>query len=202
MSATINEDAVKSVSNQEGQVGSHVPPSEPLEKGGHKPGVLASEADKAGEFNIETLPAGSAPSDRTFNPNNASEVPAQAAGYTPSATESLGGATSGDVHTGLGHPGQGQTSVEQRHDGQHGRKKQGTGLVGVGATNTAGQVNHHDPGFASQRGLDKDVQTGTRGTVGGPAAEERLPESAETVAAEAPKDRSTSGEASFKAANA
>lgn len=34
MSATINEDAVKSVSNQEGQVGSHVPPSEPLEKGG------------------------------------------------------------------------------------------------------------------------------------------------------------------------
>lgn len=34
MSATINEDAVKSVSNQEGQIGSHVPPSEPLEKGG------------------------------------------------------------------------------------------------------------------------------------------------------------------------
>lgn len=34
MSATINENAVKSVSNQEGQIGSHIKPSEPLEKGG------------------------------------------------------------------------------------------------------------------------------------------------------------------------
>ncbi|EKG12645.1 hypothetical protein MPH_10234 [Macrophomina phaseolina MS6] len=207
MSATVNENAVKAVSNQQGQVGSHVPPSEPLEKGGHKPGVQATKADKAGEFTAQTLPPGSAPADRTFEPNTASDqVPAQAAGYTPSATDSLGGTTSADVHTGLGHPGEGQTSVEQRHDGQHGRKKQGTGLVGVGA-NTIGvngrdEVNPHDPGFASQRALDKDVQTGTRGTVGGPAAEERLPESADRVAAEAPKDRSTSGEASFKAANA
>lgn len=44
MSATINEDAVKSVSNQEGQIGSHVPPSEPLEKGGvsHSPPTITS----------------------------------------------------------------------------------------------------------------------------------------------------------------
>lgn len=45
-----------------------------------------------------------------------------------SAGDTLGGATSADVHDGLGHPGQGMTSNELHHDGQHGRKRQGQGI--------------------------------------------------------------------------
>ncbi|KAH8115937.1 hypothetical protein DFH11DRAFT_1876519 [Phellopilus nigrolimitatus] len=45
----------------------------------------------------------------------------------PAAEDTLTGATSGDVYDGLGHPGQGQTSAELRHDGQTGRKKQELG---------------------------------------------------------------------------
>lgn len=97
------------------------------------------------------------------------------------------------MHTGLGHPGQGQTSTEIRHDGSHGRKKEGHGLAGVGASgvgNDSKVVDGRDPEFANQRALDKEegALAGQRGTVGGPAAEERLPETAETVAREAPRD--------------
>jgi hypothetical protein len=59
-------------------------------------------------------------------------------------------------------------------------------------------INHHDPAFANQRALNRDDAqigegvslAGTRGNLGGPAAEERIPEGPERVAAEAPKDRS------------
>ncbi|KAI5117283.1 hypothetical protein M0805_005608 [Coniferiporia weirii] len=50
------------------------------------------------------------------------------------ASDTLTGTTSADVHTGYGHPGQGQTSSELRHDGQHGRKKQELGADQYGAT--------------------------------------------------------------------
>ena len=43
------------------------------------------------------------------------------------AEDTMTGATSADVHNGLGHPGSGQTSTETRHDGMHGRKKHGPG---------------------------------------------------------------------------
>jgi hypothetical protein len=43
------------------------------------------------------------------------------------ASDTLVGATSADVHDGLGHPGHGMSSKELRHDGQPGRKKQGQG---------------------------------------------------------------------------
>lgn len=102
-----------------------------------------------------------------------------------SASDTLGGATSGDVHTGLGHPGQGQTSQELHHDGQHGRKNQGQGLQGVGATATEFKTaDPHDPDMKHLRALDKDEAEVGRGTVGGPPAQDRVPESAETVATE------------------
>ncbi len=50
-----------------------------------------------------------------------------------SAADSLGGATSADVNKGLGKPMQGETSREERHDGQQKRKRQGHGVMGVGA---------------------------------------------------------------------
>ena len=42
----------------------------------------------------------------------------------PRAEETLQGATSADVHQGYGKPIQGQSSVEVRHDGSHGRSHQ------------------------------------------------------------------------------
>ena len=49
------------------------------------------------------------------------------------ADDTITGATSGDVHTGLGHPGVGQTSAEIRHDGEKSRKNPGRGLQGAGS---------------------------------------------------------------------
>ncbi|KAG1822630.1 uncharacterized protein BJ212DRAFT_1263798 [Suillus subaureus] len=45
------------------------------------------------------------------------------------ASDTLVGATSADVHDGLGHPGQGMSSKELRHDGQPGRKRHGQGTI-------------------------------------------------------------------------
>ena len=187
----------------------------------HKPGVIASEKDAAPEFSAETHPPGTAPKEHTYQPAPDSEVPSTTNyadtetdpdASAATASDTLLGATSADVHTGLGHPGQGQTSAELRHDGSRGRKKQSSGLEGVGAGGSdtrlpgdrvpgmkagAGSgINTHDPGQAGQRALDRDEAmvgeaggvTG-RGNAGGLAAQERVPESAETVAAEAPGGR-------------
>ncbi|KAJ9664111.1 hypothetical protein H2201_005351 [Coniosporium apollinis] len=195
-SAAVNVDAV---AHQEGGFHAKVGRTAPMETHGHKPGVLASEKDRVPEFHAKTLPPGSAPPENTFRPNPNDEVP-RAADYRDdndpeaeqtSASDTLGGATSADVHTGLGHPGQGQTSTELRHDGSHGRKKQGHGLVGVGASgvgNASKLVDPHLPEHADQRAQDKE-EVGVvpnRGNVGGPAAEERVPETSEGVAAEMP----------------
>ncbi|KAI0037242.1 hypothetical protein K488DRAFT_67133 [Vararia minispora EC-137] len=42
-----------------------------------------------------------------------------------SASETLGGSTSADLHTGLGKPVGGMTSAELHHDGKAHRKRQG-----------------------------------------------------------------------------
>ncbi|KAL9007671.1 MAG: hypothetical protein Q9173_007110, partial [Seirophora scorigena] len=108
----------------------------------HKPGVLVGN-DNAPEFTAKTLPPGSAPADRTFKPNNISEVPGQAdnpdvlrshgkESTQTTAESTLGGATSGDVHQGLGKPIQGQSSSEL-HGGKAGAGREG-GLVGVGVS--------------------------------------------------------------------
>ncbi|KAG2101537.1 hypothetical protein BD769DRAFT_187115 [Suillus cothurnatus] len=47
--------------------------------------------------------------------------------FVTRASDTLVGATSADVHDGLGHPGQGMSSKELRHDGQPGRKRHGQG---------------------------------------------------------------------------
>ena len=47
-------------------------------------------------------------------------------------SDTLTGATSADVHSGLGHPGQGMSSKELRHDGQPGRKRHGQGTEQFG----------------------------------------------------------------------
>lgn len=114
----------------------------------HKPGVTVSDEDRAPEFHAETLPAGSAPADRTFKPNPESETPGQADNENSlrshgkesthtSALDTLGGTDSGAVHTGLGHPGSGQTSSELRNEGQSGLKGQETGGSGMSGDQNA-----------------------------------------------------------------
>jgi hypothetical protein len=104
-----------------------------------------------------------------------------------SASSTLTGASSADVHTGLGHPGQGQTSNELRHPD----KKGGSGLAGlaegVGQGGAAKELKD-DPTHAQQRNLG-DVPTGERGNTGGLAAQEREPEGAERVAGDAAKQK-------------
>lgn len=159
--------------------------------------MQASPHDAIPTATATVLPAGSAPPESTFRPNANNEAPALSddAART-SASDTLGGATSADVHTGLGHPGQGQSSSELR-DGS----TKGAGLVGVGASGApahANQVDARDPGFADQRGLDRDdaagrtdgPKGGARGDGSGSAnAEERVPGSADAVAAEAPSGK-------------
>jgi len=90
---------------------------------------------------------------------------------------SIGGATSADVNTGLGKPMVGQSSSELRHDGQAHNKNPGSGLTGIASGAKESNINPHDPNMKNQRALDKDEAQVGRGNVGGPAAEERIPES-------------------------
>lgn len=50
-----------------------------------------------------------------------------------SAADTLNGATSQDVHDGLGHPGSGQTRAERDHEGQHHRKRNAIPLDAYGS---------------------------------------------------------------------
>ena len=155
--------------------------------------MKASPADHAPEFSAKTLPPGSAPADRTFQPNPTGEVPGQAdnenvlrshgkeSTYT-TAESTLGGTDSAAVHTGLGHPGQGQTSSELRHDGQHTAKRAGAGLEGVGASGGSGVDERVTP---SQRALERDeAASGQRGDKTLTGAEDYPPVTADEVAAE------------------
>lgn len=126
----------------------------------HKPGVQASPADHAPEFSAQTLPPGTAPAKDTFtpNPSGADAIPGQADNPNLSATSGgdsgtgaldMPGATSGDVHTGLGHPGSGQTSNEVRHHGG------GAGLEGVGGRGPPG-VDREFARLGEERGFDEE----------------------------------------------
>ncbi|KAJ5786926.1 uncharacterized protein N7503_012138 [Penicillium pulvis] len=165
--STLNN--VASVANEkQGSFKPSIAPDGPLTDKGHKPGVKVNEADHRPEHHLQTFPP-------TNNPNMPSN-------QRTSAADTLMGATSQDVHTGLGKPLQGQTGVELAHDGEHGRKKQSAGLEGVGATTQNRGIERQ---FPNQRGIEKeDAQNGTRGNKGDRAAEDMLPEGAETLDAE------------------
>jgi hypothetical protein len=99
-----------------------------------------------------------------MNPNIAKET------WTR-AEDTLGGATSKDVHTGLGHPGSGQTSNEGR--------KERNGLEGTGA----------GEGRIVAKGLESDRENAGEGVDGKPredlkSASERENVTADEVASE------------------
>ncbi|CAJ2503369.1 Uu.00g107630.m01.CDS01 [Anthostomella pinea] len=176
MSASRNPDSVA----QQGEFHSRVPPSEPLTTKGHKPGVLVGN-DAVPEFHAETHTSGTAPPKDSYRPNPVGEVPGQALNdQTATRTDpadTLGGATSASVHTGLGKPMQGQTSTEL-----HGDHKNRSGLEGRGAS-----VGMKDVVREKGADLPEGVYKGMKGGKASPdypAAEDRPPVSAESVASE------------------
>lgn len=181
-----NADSVAS----QGEFTSKIPPSEPLTTTGHSVGTKIGN-DAAPEFHAQVLPAGTAPAERTFQPNPINETPGQAnnddtlrshgkeSTYT-SAESTLGGATSGDVHTGIGKPIQGQTRNDPT--GTEGGSLAGRGASGVAST--SGVADGRDD--ARQRGLDREggALAGKKDTLDGVEAENREPVGATELAAE------------------
>ncbi|KAI0018032.1 hypothetical protein F4780DRAFT_558182 [Xylariomycetidae sp. FL0641] len=174
MSANRNTESMAAQAGTE--FSNRVPPSEPLTTKGHKPGVMVGN-EAVPEFHAETHPPGTAPREDTYQPNPETEFSAQANNTQTDASATLGGATSADVHTGLGKPMQGQTSQELHG---HPHKKERAGLEGTGASAGVDSVR--------QKGADlpEGVSKGMRGKADPdyPGAEDRVPAGAEEVASE------------------
>lgn len=141
----------------------------------HKPGVLVGN-DRVPEFHAEAHPPGTAPADQTFQPKPEGQIPGGsedgASGARASTT--LGGATSADVHQGLGHPGSGQTSKEL-HGGHRSKE-------GHFAAPADGSIGMEDS--IGSRKLDIGHTDRGKDSANYPTANDRVPESAETVASE------------------
>ncbi|KAJ6031629.1 hypothetical protein N7540_002361 [Penicillium herquei] len=185
MSTLSNVDSVANA--KQGSFKPSVPRQGPITDKGHKPGIKVNEADQRPEHHLQTFPPGTAPASNSYSPN-VNDVGSQANnpdvqyGQRTSAADTLTGATSQDVHTGFGKPLQGQTGTELAHDGEHGRKKQSTGLEGIGASMQDRGVERQ---FPNQRGIEREeAQNGARGNKADRAAEDMEPESAETLDAE------------------
>ena len=196
--ATRNAD---SMTNAQGEFNPKVPRSEPLTTSGHQVGQKVSPADYAPEFSAKTLPPGTAPQENTFTPNPTGEVPGQASNPDTTVQSDpldFPGATSADVHSGYGHPGQGQTSSELRHEGQHTSKKVGAGLEGAGAQGGSGLredgMNREFRELARDRPVGEHGPTSGRNRDGGAGASLDGAESMEPV-----KDTELAGEAPTRA---
>ncbi len=125
------------------------------------------------------MPGATAPPDQTFAPGqsadvNLSEAASKQTGGQASvpAQDTIVGATSKDVHVGLGHPGSGQPASQKKFH------KERSGLEGRGA-------NEGD--WVKDRGLDRDHEQGGKlasaeGRTEILSAEDRLPTGAEELA--------------------
>lgn len=156
----------------------------------HQVGQKTSPADSAPEFSARTLPAGTAPAKDTFTPNPQGDdaIPGQAnnpdATSRTAASDTIGGSTSADVHTGLGHPGSGQTSTELRHGGEHtATKSRGAGVEGLGVGPKG--VDREMAKLGEERGFDAHgSRTEREHNTSLPGAENVPGATAEDVAAE------------------
>ncbi|KAJ5126496.1 hypothetical protein N7448_007275 [Penicillium atrosanguineum] len=124
--STLNN--VESVTHQQGSFKPSIAREGPITDKGHKPGVKVNEADQRPEYHMESFPPGTAPASNSYT-SNTNEVGSQAdnpnvlrahgkeSTYT-SPADTLTGATSQDVHTGLGatheHRGLERQFVNQR----------------------------------------------------------------------------------------
>jgi len=125
------------------------------------------------------MPPSSAPPDRTFEPAAVENTVGDS--IFPTGIEGQPGATSSDVHRGMGHPGSGMTSKELHHDGQHGRKRERLGLAKHAASHisqASEELGGANPRIDhSQRALDVEVPYGTSRENKGERLAEDLPPS-------------------------
>lgn len=143
--------------------------------------------DYVPEFHAQTVPPGTAPAESTYSANMENKFGSQAMNpdvdrshgkesTKTTASSTIRGATSKDVHHGLGHPGVGQTNSEVRHEGEHHRKHQSYGLEGVGTN----RQERFERNLADQRGIDREgVYGGHHGDKGVLGAEDIAPQPAE-----------------------
>ncbi|KAL7948047.1 hypothetical protein V8C42DRAFT_273030 [Trichoderma barbatum] len=179
-----------------GEFHARVPPSEPMMKGGHQPGIKVGN-DRLPESHLETFPPGTAPAESSFRPNTTSEIPGQANNPEmdpESRTDPLDfpGATSKDVSNSLGRPMQGLEGREvasqlpgKKHTGTrmhpHGHKEAGAGLGAIEANvNKTDAVREH--GWDLPEGVEKGAKG--KGSEDWPGAEDREPVKADEVASE------------------
>jgi len=157
------------------------PRDQPGFTGGHQIGVKSSPSDFIPESHARTVPPGTAHPEFTFTPQNTYNALAGESHPLADPLDFPGGATSRDVHRGMGHPGQGMTSKEIHHDGQQGRKREKQGLAQYGAhdLNRGGaDLGRADPRtHERQRALGEDVKGGERGNKGERTAEDLPAES-------------------------
>lgn len=182
MASSHNTESLASTNNE---FRSRVPPAEPLTRKGHAPGVKVGN-EAVPEFHAETYEPGTAPREDTYQPNPIYETPGQNSNsssetYTDPAS-TLMGSTSADVHQGLGKPLQGQEGTELH--GGHGRKAKSerTGLEGLAPG--AGLDSAREKGADLPEGVYRGVKSGQKEDPSYPGAEDKIPESAETVARE------------------
>lgn len=148
----------------------------------HKPGNEQGN-EAVPEFHAETHPPGTAPKEESFEPNPTTAATADSSLGAGADPLSFPGATSKDVHAGMGMPIQGQADRDihhqlpgrrhediRMHPGK--RKKERSGLEGVGANGAKDPVREH--GWDLPEGVEK----GTKGkhNPDWPGAEEREPE--------------------------
>ncbi|KAJ4419617.1 hypothetical protein N0V85_000946 [Neurospora sp. IMI 360204] len=178
----------------QGEFHDKVPPSKPPHVSGHRLGhQLGNEA--APEFHAKTFPPGTAPEEDSYQPNPIHEIPGQALNpdVDPSSRtdplDAYRGSTSQSIYNQAqyGRPMEGQTSRELHgmHPGK--RKKEHSGLEGVGATDPhAPTVEHKVRELVADK--PEPIHRGIRGEPEG--AEYMQPETAERVATEnKPKHR-------------
>ncbi|KLO05678.1 hypothetical protein SCHPADRAFT_946714 [Schizopora paradoxa] len=115
---------------------------------GKEDDVLRPNLSTPQTSNLSTLPGTNV---ATFNDSRVVDRSPFADPIT--AEDTMTGATSQDVHDGLGDPGSGMTSSEEKHGGAHHRKREGTGAEQFG------QPSAHDL-------AEKKRVTGKEGEVG------------------------------------
>ena len=154
------------------------------------------------EFRAKTFPPGSAPEKDSYHASPIHATPGQTEDSDPSTkTSSMDpypGSTSQSVHNAneYGKPLQGQTNRELHgvHPGK--RKKERSGLEGVGANDPHAETVENnvrekvaDKDYPVERGIRGQTENTGEGGYNALGAENSVPESAESVAAESGRKR-------------
>ncbi|KAF9776254.1 hypothetical protein IL306_005593 [Fusarium sp. DS 682] len=182
----------------QGQFHARVIPSQPVAHKWHKPGNEQGN-DAAPEYHAQTFAPGTAPQENTFHPNpvDTNITEEGDAGALETSALDMPGATSKDIHNSIdslhGRPLLGQENREIRGVHPRKRKKERSGLEGVGASTTYSVFDKVRDQVADKANVEKGQRGYTGEREGGLAADgaESLPpvEAYERAVREGPHGR-------------